>query len=232
MPGVSDKVIDLAGAAAQASDPEAGLASVAELREAIAGLEDAHVSAALRAGWTWSQIGAALGITKQAAHRRYASRPLAPPSERETTEALVAPGPRQAVAHARREALSRGDRTVDTAHLLLGALLVAEGPCAQALRQLGLTTEIARRQLDYFSEPQTPPPSGPDAAVLLPVSRRCRVAMEQSLREMVRDGSRRLGVEHLLYALLRDQESAAVRLLAALGLSATEVEAALSGNLS
>ncbi|MEC5161618.1 DNA-binding NarL/FixJ family response regulator [Janthinobacterium sp. CG_23.3] len=53
-------------------DPAAALAAVAALRLMADRLELQGVHAALAQGWTWSQIAQALGISKQAAHKRFA----------------------------------------------------------------------------------------------------------------------------------------------------------------
>ena len=55
-----------------ANDPEAALAAVVALRHAADRLEQRAVKAALEQGWSWSQIAEALGISKQAAHKRLA----------------------------------------------------------------------------------------------------------------------------------------------------------------
>ncbi len=55
-----------------ASEPEAALAAVVALRHAADRLEQRAVKAALEQGWSWSQVAEALGISKQAAHKRLA----------------------------------------------------------------------------------------------------------------------------------------------------------------
>lgn len=58
------------------TDPDAALAAVVALRHAADKLEQRAVKAALEQGWSWSQIAEALGISKQAAHKRLASLAL------------------------------------------------------------------------------------------------------------------------------------------------------------
>jgi hypothetical protein len=50
------------------------LASVVALRELADQREDAAVENALRAGWTWTNIATALGITRQAVHKKHLKR--------------------------------------------------------------------------------------------------------------------------------------------------------------
>lgn len=51
-------------------DPEAALAAVVALRLMADRLEAAAVATALEKGWSWAQIAQALGVSKQAAHKR------------------------------------------------------------------------------------------------------------------------------------------------------------------
>jgi DNA-directed RNA polymerase specialized sigma24 family protein len=53
-------------------EPEAALAAVVALRRLADQLERRAVRAALEQQWSWSEIAQALGVTKQAAHKRLA----------------------------------------------------------------------------------------------------------------------------------------------------------------
>jgi transcriptional regulator with GAF, ATPase, and Fis domain len=55
-------------------DPADGLAAVVALRRLADRLEDATVERALREGWTWAQVAEALGVTRQAVHKKHAKR--------------------------------------------------------------------------------------------------------------------------------------------------------------
>jgi hypothetical protein len=57
-----------------ASDPEAALAAVVALRRLADRLELAAVDVAIEQGWSWSDVADALGVTRQAAHKRFAPR--------------------------------------------------------------------------------------------------------------------------------------------------------------
>ncbi|WP_369138514.1 RNA polymerase subunit sigma-70 [Modestobacter versicolor] len=52
--------------------PEAALAAVVALRRLAGRLEVAAVVEAIGQGWTWAQVGEALGISAQAAHKKFA----------------------------------------------------------------------------------------------------------------------------------------------------------------
>ena len=53
-------------------DPAEALAAVVALRLLADKLERSAVNAAIEQGWSWSQIAEALGVSKQAAHKRLA----------------------------------------------------------------------------------------------------------------------------------------------------------------
>lgn len=46
---------------------------MAALRRLVEQLEDLQVANARRQGWSWSEVAAALGVSKQAAHKKHAS---------------------------------------------------------------------------------------------------------------------------------------------------------------
>lgn len=56
---------------ADGSDPVLALRAVVALRRLADRLEAQQVAAARRAGWSWQQIGDALGVSRQAVHKKY-----------------------------------------------------------------------------------------------------------------------------------------------------------------
>lgn len=58
-------------------DPADGLAAVIALRRLADELEAAEVERAMRAGWSWSRAAEALGVTRQAVHKKHAKRLIA-----------------------------------------------------------------------------------------------------------------------------------------------------------
>ncbi|MFC4911499.1 RNA polymerase subunit sigma-70 [Actinomadura gamaensis] len=55
-------------------DPGDDLAAVVAMRKLADRLEDAAVERAMRAGWSWSDVAQALGVTRQAVHKKHAKR--------------------------------------------------------------------------------------------------------------------------------------------------------------
>ena len=66
---------ELASATAS-RDPAVGLAAVASLRTLLESLEELQVRNARAQGWSWQQIAAALGVSRQAVHKKHGARGL------------------------------------------------------------------------------------------------------------------------------------------------------------
>ena len=59
------------------TDPADGLAAVVALRRLAERLEAAEVERAMREGWSWPEVAEALGVTRQAVHKKHAKRLIA-----------------------------------------------------------------------------------------------------------------------------------------------------------
>lgn len=66
--------LQIATIAADTSDPRGGLRAVASLRVLADTLELRQVEAALRAGMSWQDIADALGVSRQAVHKKHSKR--------------------------------------------------------------------------------------------------------------------------------------------------------------
>jgi Homeodomain-like domain len=60
--------------AASSTDPEVGLRAVLALRRLLESLEVLQVDNARQQGWSWQDIADALGVSRQAVHKKHAGR--------------------------------------------------------------------------------------------------------------------------------------------------------------
>ena len=102
-------------------------------------LLDHFVAQARAAGMSWTEIGARLGVSKQAARQRFADRPTVGVLP---FAARPAPRLRACLDRAGQQARAEGADQVGTQHLLAG--LLAEGVAAAILERLGVTGEAIR----------------------------------------------------------------------------------------
>jgi Clp amino terminal domain, pathogenicity island component len=211
------------------------LVAVAALRRRLDALEADYVDAALRSGWSWSQIGAALGVSRQAAHKKHSRRGAGrepyegagrePYEGAGRAEVLVSDEARRAVRIARLEARTLGEDTVGTEHLLLGLIRSDTGPAGRVLRGLGVSLSRARGAVEPGHEEATareraaddPAPSEP------PISPLARSVLEKALRDSLQSEDAPLTGERLLLALLQADAGGAVRALQRLGVPPSSV---------
>ena len=121
-------------------------------------------------------------------------------------------GAETALRLAQESAAELGHSYVGTEHLLLGVAREGRGPGAKALSSAGLTAELLRAALVRLV--------GLGAAGGLPsqgLTPRCRECLELALSEARRCQASRADTGHLLTGLLRQNDSAAARVIAAAG---------------
>ena len=207
----------LARDTARIADPETALRALTALRHELDAAEPDLVLRALQGGASWSRIARALGITKQAAHRKY--RYLfdhAMDAGAGGPKPLVTEEARQSMYFAREEAKRLGQAGVGTEHVLLGILRCRGSHAVEALNALGITVETARGCLRPTMPGLPANSSGPERPSPDGITPQARRIVEGSLREALKRGEGHIGVEHLLLALLSDSRSGAVQTLEAL----------------
>src|SRR3954470_6595016 len=129
---------DLAGLlelALTSPSPTESLRAIAGLREELAELERLQVTRALDAGATFSQLARILGISRQAAHRRY-RRSVAPAPSLVVgldQPQTITRDARAAIEFALDEAAREGTAAVDSGHFVLGIVATADRATAQRL---------------------------------------------------------------------------------------------------
>jgi len=94
----------------------------------------------------------------------------------------------------------------------------SEGMLSDALTSVGISLEEVRREAGDAFDMSIPEDRR------IPFSPRAKKALERALREAVRLGEKRLGAEHVLLRILRNEDGSAVRILARLGVSPEMLE--------
>jgi ATP-dependent Clp protease ATP-binding subunit ClpA len=175
------------------------------------------VHAARRDARSWTQIGEALGVTKQAAQQRFVSDLAEPPRWPDH----FVPAAREVVAAALREARAMRHRYLGTEHLLL-ALTGGGDLAATTLTRLGVTREVVRSAIvrevgtGHSSESAT-----------LGITPRTKRTFDAARKEAKRLGHRCADSEHLLLALSAG-EGVAAQMLRALGIDDQRVRSELA----
>jgi hypothetical protein len=131
-----------------AGPPVKQLTAAAELAERLRvrgdELLDQFIAAARADGASWSQIGCALGTSKQAAQQRFAALSDPPPGQ--APFGLTGPAANVLTAAAE-QARELGHHYVRPEHLVLGLVATPDELAAQVLTELGVTLKGARRKV-------------------------------------------------------------------------------------
>ncbi|GGN42099.1 Clp protease N-terminal domain-containing protein [Streptomyces kronopolitis] len=171
-------------------------------------LIDHYVSQAKRSGASWTEIGDAIGVSKQAAQQRHAPGPFERYTQRN----------RHSIVLAQEAARTHKHDSIGTEHLLLGLLGEPRGVAYGVLAK----TASERRIRDAIEEAL--PPAGEKALrghiAFRPESKE---AIEQARRASADLGHDWVGTEHTLLGLLRTEESPAARILRDLGFTPDEL---------
>ncbi|WP_037682656.1 Clp protease N-terminal domain-containing protein [Streptomyces griseus] len=175
------------------------------------------VDQARRSGASWTDIGKSMGVTRQAAQKRFVPK--------ESTDldpsqgfSRYTPRARNVVMAAHNEAKSAGATEGLPEHLVLGLLAEPEGLAAKALTAQGVSPDAVREAATAAL-----PPAAEDAPELVPYGPAAKKALELTFREALRLGHNYIGTEHILLALLEHENGEGV--LSGLGIDKAGVEA-------
>ncbi|MGP3688838.1 Clp protease N-terminal domain-containing protein [Streptomyces sp. IBSNAI002] len=186
------------------------------------------VDQARRSGASWTDIGRSMGVTRQAAQKRFV-----PKADKEGEPSLdpsqgfgrFTPRARNVVVVAQNEARAAGNTEIRTEHLVLGLLSEPEGLAALALTAQGVAADAVRAAATAAL-----PPAAADVPDLVPFDASAKKALELTFREALRLGHGYVGTEHLLLALLELEHGEG--LLSGLGADKDAVEAAVTEALA
>jgi Clp amino terminal domain, pathogenicity island component len=201
---------------------DSAVSVVDELRSVGDEVLDRFVAEARAAGCSWSQVGAVLGVSKQAAQQRFpAAGPLSswPDGVTETVRA--------AMVVAEEESRNLGHNYVGNEHLLLGLLAQTDGMAADVLAALGVTrAAILARTREVVGGADSP-----RRWEALGVTPRLERALELARAEARRLGHRSVATKHVLLGIARLDEGVAAKLLRELGAPPARVRAEIATRL-
>jgi ATP-dependent Clp protease ATP-binding subunit ClpA len=159
------------------------------------------VDQARRSGASWTDIGKSMGVTKQAAQKRFVPRAEATAIDPDQGFGRFTPRARNAVVVAQNAAHDAANAEITPDHLLLGVLVDPDALATVLLQRQDVDTEALRASV-------TLPPAGAEPPELIPFSGPARKALELTFREALRLGHNYIGTEHLLLALLELEDGA------------------------
>jgi Clp amino terminal domain, pathogenicity island component len=178
------------------------------------------VDQARRSGASWTEIGRSMGVTKQAAQKRFVAKPGGAGPDLDPAEGFsrFTDRARKVVMAAQAEAKTAGNDQIVPAHLVLGLLNEPQGLGALAVLAQGVSLAKVRQVAT-----KTLPPRTDHEPELVPFDPRARKALELTFREALRLGHNYVGTEHILLALLELEDGTGV--LAGLGVDKATAEA-------
>ncbi|MFF3850095.1 Clp protease N-terminal domain-containing protein [Streptomyces sp. NPDC002328] len=154
------------------------------------------VDQARRSGASWTDIGKSMGVTRQAAQKRFVPKESADldPSQ---GFSRYTPRARNVVMVAHSESRAAGNSEGLPAHLVLGLLAEPEGLAAKALAEQGVSPDAVRE-----AAAAALPAAVEEVPELVPYGSDAKKVLELTFREALRLGHNYIGTEHILLALL------------------------------
>ena len=186
------------------------------------------VDQARRSGASWTDIGRSMGVSKQAARKRFVPKaPNEPDLESSDGFSRFSPRARRVVIVSQQEARTAKNNQIAPQHLILGLVSDPEGLAAKAIVAQGVLLTTVRRAVTAT----LPPAVGDgDLPALIPFNEQARKALELTYRQALRMGHNYIGTEHILLALLELENSMGV--LNGLGIDRAGTESQVTALLS
>ena len=188
------------------------------------------VDQARRSGASWTDIGANMGVTKQAAQKRFVPKGPGDPAAAAAMDpnagfAKFTPRARHVVVVSQEAARAAGNAEITVGHLVLGLLAEPEGLGAKEIVVHGGSLETVR-EIATAGLPER----ADELPALIPFDAEAKKVLELTFREALRLGHNYIGTEHILLALLEQENG--MGLFAGVGVYKPQVEAHLGELLS
>ncbi|HEU4541559.1 MAG TPA: Clp protease N-terminal domain-containing protein [Jiangellaceae bacterium] len=185
------------------------------------------VDQARKAGASWTEIGGAMGVSKQAAQKRFVPRAEDLGADAGLHDRLTDRAKRVAAA-AQQEARRSGHAQVGSLHVVLGLTAEPKGLAALAIQAQDVGLDDLRGAVTEVLGT-----GGGSAPEHVPFGSDAKKVLQLALREALRFGHNYVGTEHILLGLLRDEKSAGAKVLTGCGVTREQSEqwvlAALEG---
>ncbi|ROQ33961.1 ClpA/ClpB-like protein [Streptomyces sp. PanSC19] len=176
------------------------------------------VDQARRSGASWTDIGRSMGVTRQAAQKRFVPKePDASTMDPNAGFSRFTPRARKVVVASQEEARAAANDQVTTGHLALGLLAEPESLAMRWLAGHDVTGEAVREAVT-----PTLPPRAEEIPALIPFDADTKKVLELTFREALRLGHNYVGTEHILLALLEHEDGRGV--LSGLGVDKATAE--------
>jgi hypothetical protein len=179
------------------------------------------VDQARRSGASWTDIGRSMGVTKQAAQKRFVPKGDQPDLDPEQGFSRFTARARNVVMAAQNAAHAAGNAEITPAHLVLGLLSEPDSVAAAAIVEQGVTLDAVRQAATGAL-----PAAAEAVPELVPFDAASRKVLEVTFREALRLGHNYIGTEHVLLALLEIENGAGV--LTGLGVGKAAAETSIS----
>jgi len=176
------------------------------------------VDQARRSGASWTEIGKSMGVTRQAAQKRFVPKGETNDLDPSQGFGRFTPRARKVVMAAHNEAVAARTPEIRPEHLALGLLSEPNAVAAQAVIAQGVVLDTVRQTATAVL-----PPAADEIPELIPYGPDAKKVLELTFREALRLGHNYVGTEHLLLALLEFENGEGV--LSGLGLGKQAVEA-------
>jgi ATP-dependent Clp protease ATP-binding subunit ClpA len=209
------RICALAEEAAAATEPEDALETLTRIREELVEFERQQVARALTSGRSYGDVARAMGISRQAAHRRF--KDLAK-RRRGSKQLPPTPEVRLVFDYARAEARDLGATVLAPVHVLLGILRNGDRRAAAALAAGGL--DLGRARDAARAEAAM---AGHHGSAKVDI----RAMLAETAQCARRRGAEQIEVEHLLRSAFASDDRGADRMLQALGVAPDRVLAEL-----
>jgi len=170
------------------------------------------VDQARRSGASWTAIGESMGVTKQAAQKRFVPKDMSEGFQRFTVRA------RNVVVAATNAASEAQSAEIAPAHLVLGLLAEPESLATMLLTKQGVTAAALKE-----AALAALPPAADKVPALIPYDADSRKVLELTFREALRLGHNYVGTEHILLSLLEHEGGSGV--LSGLGVTKERADA-------